>query len=296
MIRRPRLSLSLIIAVVAIPVIGSAAEPTAIKLWDAGAPGTPATKAEDEPELTVYVPAEKSTATAVIVVPGGGYGHLAMDHEGVQIAEWLNGFGVTGFVLKYRMNATGHKHPVPMLDGQRAIRTVRARAKEWNIDPQRIGVLGFSAGGHLTSTLGTHFDGGKTDDPDPIERVTSRPDFLVLCYPVITMTESFAHAGSIKNLLGESPDAEMLEDLSNEKRVTADTPPTFIFQTTEDKGVPAENCIAFYLALHKAGVPVEMHIFQSGKHGLGLARDVAGTREWSNLCRIWMDARGLLKP
>jgi len=275
-----------------------AATPTTIKLWEKGAPGTPATKPEDEPVLFMSAPADKSaaTSTAVIVLPGGGYGHLAMDHEGKQIAEWLNGFGVTAFVLKYRMSTTGHRHPVPMMDGQRAIRLVRARAKEWNIDPNRVGILGFSAGGHLASTLGTHFDSGKADGDDQLDRVSSRPDFVVLCYPVISFKEGFSHSGSRKNLLGDSPDPKLVESLSNETQVTKDTPPTFIFQTSEDTGVPAENCVAFYLALHKAGVPAEMHIFQNGKHGVGLGRDIPGTSEWPGLCKKWMEVRGLLRP
>jgi acetyl esterase/lipase len=202
---------------------------------------------------------------------------------------------VTAFVLKYRMHGTGHMHPVPMMDGQRAIRTVRTRAKEWNLDPSRVGILGFSAGGHLASTLGTHFDSGAADNPDPIEHASSRPDFLVLCYPVISFEESFTHKGSRENLLGKSPDPALVHSLSNETQVTAETPPTFIFQTSEDTGVPAENCVAFYLALHEAGVPVEMHIFQNGKHGLGLAKDIPGTREWPKLCQEWLAMRGLLK-
>lgn len=273
-----------------------AAETVTIKLWENGAPGTPATKPEDEPILLVSKPADDATGTGVIVLPGGGYGHLAMDHEGKQIAEWLNSFGVTAFVLKYRMSSTGHKHPVPMMDGQRAIRYVRANAKKWGVNPDRIGVMGFSAGGHLASTLGTHFDAGAAGDKDAIEHASSRPDFLILCYPVISMTESYRHQGSRDNLLGKTPDPALVKSMSNETQVTARTPPTFIFQTSEDKGVPAENCIAFYLALHKAGVPAEMHIFESGKHGLGLAKDVPGTRAWPELCQEWLKDRGLLEP
>lgn len=234
--------------------------------------------------------------TAVIVFPGGGYGHLAMGHEGTEIAEWLNARGITAFVLKYRMSSTGHRHPVPMMDAQQAIRTVRAKAKEYKIDPKRIGVLGFSAGGHLASTVGTHFDDGKPGSDDPIERVSSRPDFLVLAYPVISLKESFSHGGSRKKLLGEEPDPALVENLSNETQVTARTPPTFIFQTTEDKSVPAENAVAFYLALRAAKVPAEMHIFQNGPHGKGLAKDFPGTSKWPELCELWLKNRGLLEP
>ncbi len=275
-----------------------AATPVTIKLWEKGAPGTPATKPQDEPILLMTPPVSSAVAvpTAVIILPGGGYGGLAMDHEGSQIADWYNNMGVTAFILKYRMHGTGHMHPVPMMDGQRAIRTVRARAKEWNIDPTRIGVMGFSAGGHLASTLGTHFDAGDTKNDDPIERVGCRPDFLILCYPVISTTADYAHKGSVRNLLGPNPAPKLLENLSNDKQVTPETPPTFIFQTSEDTGVPAENCIAFYLALHKAGAPAEMHIFESGPHGVGLAKDRGATSKWPELCQAWLKAHGWLKP
>jgi acetyl esterase/lipase len=236
-----------------------------------------------------------ATKTAVVVCPGGGYRHLAMDHEGRQIAEWFNALGVTAVVLQYRNNSSGHKHPVPMMDGQRAIRTVRTRAAEWAIDPQRIGVMGFSAGGHLASTLATHFDSETTGAADAIDRASSRPDFLVLCYPVISMTEPYMHRGSRENLLGKSPDAALAQSLSNETQVTSQTPPTFIFQTDADTAVPAENCVAFYLALRRAGVPAELHIYQDGKHGVGLAPDVPATATWPDRLRDWLQVRGLLR-
>lgn len=272
-----------------------AAEPERIPLWANGAPGEPATKPEDEPVLFAYLPANAAvTRTAILVVPGGGYGHLAMDHEGKQIGEWLNSLGVTAFILKYRNNENRHMHPVPMMDGQRAVRTVRARAAEWGIDPARIGVLGFSAGGHLASTLATHFDKGDDTATDPIDRVSSRPDFSILCYPVISMTESFMHRGSHDNLLGKTPDKELEKTMSNELQVTAETPPTFIFQTNEDTVVPAENCVAYYLALRRAGVPAEVHIYQNGRHGVGLGKEISGTNDWSERCREWLKLRGLL--
>src|SRR3954468_4113505 len=193
-----------------------AADRSPIPLWEKGAPGTPATKLADEPVIYMTRPTTFHTNTAVIILPGGGYGHLAIDYEGHDVAAWFNSFGVTAFVLKYRLHATGHMHPVPMMDGKRAIRTVRARAAEWGIDASRIGVLGFSAGGHLASTLGTHFDKGDAKSSDAIERVSSRPDFLILCYPVISLTADTAHRGSITNLLGKSPDPKLLHDLSNE--------------------------------------------------------------------------------
>jgi acetyl esterase/lipase len=274
----------------------SAAEPVQIKLWPKGAPGTPPTNPEDEPVLLMSKPSGGAiTKTAVIILPGGGYGALAMDHEGTQVAEWFNKLGITAFVLKYRMRATGHQHPVPMMDGQRAIRTVRARASEWKLDPDKIAVMGFSAGGHLASTLATHFDAGKKDDPDPVERASSRPDFLVLCYPVISLTEKFMHGGSRTNLLGDEPAPDLVKNLSNETQVTPQTPPTFIFQTNEDKGVVAENAVAFYSALRRAGVPAELHIYERGPHGVGLARNIPSTRSWPNRLRDWLEAHGLLQ-
>src|SRR4029079_11220871 len=273
---------------------GLTAEFKTIPLWEKGAPGSPPTKPKDEPELYVKLPTAPSTGTAVVILPGGGYGALAMTYEGLDVADWFASFGVTAFVLKYRMHGTGHMHPIPMQDGQRAIRTVRARAAEWKLDPSRVGALGFSAGGDLASTLGTHFDKGDAKSADPIDRVSSRPDFLILCYPVISLTAPTSHRGSIANLLGPKPDPKLLESLSNETQVTAQTPPTFIFQTSEDKGVPAENAAAFYLALHKAAVPAEMHIFQNGPHGVGMAKDIPGTKEWTKLLHNWLQVRGLL--
>jgi acetyl esterase/lipase len=277
-------------------VAAEAAAPETIKLWEQGAPGEQATKPEVEPVLLLSRPNESvAVPTAVIVIPGGGYAHLAMDHEGAQIADWLNSMGVTAFVLKYRMSSTGHRHPVPMLDGQRAIRAVRARANEWNIDPNRIGIIGFSAGGHLASTLGTHFDDGMSKAEDRIDRVSSRPDFMILCYPVISMTTNFIHRGSRDNLLGPNPDKSLLDELSNETQVTRDTPPTFLFHTTEDTAVPPENSIAFYTALRKAGVPAELHLYEHGPHGVGLARNIAGTNTWPDRARDWLKSHDWLE-
>ncbi|MBN2684765.1 MAG: alpha/beta hydrolase [Pontiellaceae bacterium] len=250
--------------------------------------------AKDMPAITIYVP-EKANGTAVVICPGGGYGNLAMGHEGKDIAEWLNSMGITAVVLEYRMSRGGYQHPVPLMDAQRAIRTVRHRAEKLNLDPSRIGILGFSAGGHLASTAGTHFDQGDSSAEDPIDRVSCRPDFMILCYPVIAFGESYTHLGSQFNLIGKDASAELIESLSNEKQVTKETPPTFLFHTDEDTTVPSENSLMFYAALRKAGVPAELHIYRKGAHGLGLASGVEGTSEWPEACRQWLSVQGFLK-
>lgn len=270
--------------------------PQEIPLWEGGAPGALGTEDGDRPTLTIYRAPRVANGTGVIVAPGGGYGALAMDHEGRQVAYWFNAMGVSAFVLKYRLGPKYH-HPIELGDAQRAIRTVRARAPEFGVLADRIGMMGFSAGGHLTATAGTHFDAGKPDAADPIDRISSRPDFLILGYPVISSDPAIAHAGSFKNLLGENPDVRLLEDLSNDLRVTPETPPTFLFHTNADAGVPAENSVRFYLALRKAKVPAEMHIFESGPHGVGLALNDPSLSAWPTLLMNWLRARGLLtKP
>jgi acetyl esterase/lipase len=267
--------------------------PREMPLWEGGAPGALGSDESDRPTLTFYPAARRASGTAIVIAPGGGYGALAMDHEGRQVAALFNSMGVAAFVLKYRLGPRYH-HPIELGDAQRAIRTARARAQEFGITPTRIGMMGFSAGGHLASTAATHFDAGKPDDPDPIERVSSRPDFLILGYPVISSDPAIAHAGSFRNLLGENPDPALLQDLSNDLRVTADTPPTFLFHTNADTGVPAENSVRFYLALRKAKVPAEMHIFENGPHGVGLAMDDPALSLWPTLLTNWLRGRGLL--
>lgn len=262
-------------------------------LWTDGAPGATGTTRPHVPKLTPWVP-ENGNGTAVLVTPGGGYGNLAMDHEGKQIAEWLNRHGIAAFVLQYR-HAPHYGHPTPWLDAKRGVRTVRARASEWGIDPAKIGMIGFSAGGHLTATTGTQYDAGNSGDQDLIERVSSRPDFLILGYPVITMTNPHTHKGSRKNLLGESPSDEMIQKMSAEKNVTAETPPAFLFHTTEDTVVPVENPIAFYLALRNHGVPCELHVYEKGPHGLGLAKVDPAMSLWPSQCITWLKVRGFLE-
>jgi acetyl esterase/lipase len=263
-------------------------------LWPNGAPGALGSAPEDRPKITLYrAPAAAASGAGIVVCPGGGYGTLASDHEGKQVAEWLNSLGVSAFVLQYRVGPR-YRHPVPLQDAQRAIRLVRARAKDFGVDPGRLGILGFSAGGHLAATTGTHFDAGRPDAPDPIDRMGSRPDFMVLAYPVMSMSAAYAHRGSVRNLLGDTPDPQLAEDLSNERRVTAQTPPAFLFHTADDPGVPVENSLAFAQALHQAGVPVELHVFPKGRHGVGLAQDDPVLSQWPRLCATWLRAMGLL--
>ncbi len=264
-------------------------------LWPGGAPGALGTEEKDIPTVTIYLPSEdKNTRCGIVVCPGGGYGNLALGHEGVEIAQWLTDLGIAAFVVEYRHANRGYRHPAPLQDAQRAVRLARANAPEFGLDPQRIGILGFSAGGHLASTVGTHFDAGDPQSEDPIQRASSRPDFMILCYPVIALDKPYTHRGSQRNLLGEDAAPELIASLSNETQVTADTPPTFLFHTSEDAAVPPQNSVVFYLALLEAGVPAEMHIFEKGRHGVGLARSIPGTNTWPNLCHQWLKGRGLI--
>lgn len=268
-------------------------QPQDVLLWDAGAPGALGDAEGDRPMLMFHPAARGATGTAVVVAPGGGYGNLAMDHEGRQVAAFFNAMGVSAFVLRYRLGPR-YRHPVQLGDAQRAIRLVRARAQDFSVRPDRIGMMGFSAGGHLASTAGTRFDAGRPDATDPVERASSRPDFLILGYPVISFAPAITHAGSVRNLLGDSPDQALITMLSNERHVTAETPPTFLFHTTADAGVVPENSVRFYLALTKAGVPAEMHIFENGPHGVGLALGDPALSLWPTLLTNWLRGRGLL--
>ena len=268
--------------------------PETIPLWEHGAPGALGQSDEDQPTITVYRAYGSGVRTAVIVAPGGSYAHLATNHEGRQVANWLNAVGITAFVLKYRLGPKYH-HPIELGDAQRAIRLVRSRARDFGIAPDRVGMMGFSAGGHLASTAGTHFDQGNSSAPDPIDRAGSRPDFLILAYPVVSMQAPYKHAGSVKNLLGDNPDPKLLTELSNDLQVTPQTPPTFLFTTSEDKTVAAENSVDFYLALHKAGVPAELHVFEKGPHGVGLDLADPALGEWSALLANWLRELGLVR-
>ena len=275
----------------------------AFPLWPAAAPGAlGADPVKDIPTLTPFLPdADKATGASFVICPGGGYGGLA-PHEGRDYALFLNQHGITAFVLKYRLGSANYRHPAMMNDVQRAIRTVRANAAEWKLDPKRIGVMGSSAGGHLASTALTHFDAGKPDDADPVERAGCRPDAGILCYPVISMGAN-THGGSKKNLLGNEPLPEIVELLSNELQVTKDTPPTFLFHTWEDKGVKVEGVMDFAAALQKNGVAFDLHVYQKGPHGIGLGikgydpaqHPLDKLHPWTRDVAVWLKVQGFVK-
>jgi acetyl esterase/lipase len=260
-----------------------------IFLWPDGAPFAKGNGLEDCPRITPYLVPLKKHAAAVIVCPGGGYQGRA-EHEGGPIAEWLNKIGISAFVLDYRV--APYKYPCPLLDAQRAIRYVRSNAEKFGIDAGRVGILGFSAGGHLASTAGTHYDAGKKDSNDPVDQESCRPDLMILCYPVVTFGE-LRHDGSMVNLLGENPPQDMRDLLSGEKQITGDTPPAFLWHTGDDEVRP-ENSMLFALAMKKCNVPFEIHVFESGQHGLGLAMDNPYIGSWTKLCEIWLKKRGFV--
>jgi acetyl esterase/lipase len=260
-------------------------------LWPNGTPGAVGDADDDKPTITAYIPAANPTKTAVVIAPGGGYQHLSMVKEGSDVAAWLNARGVAAFVLKYRLGPKYHS-PIELGDAQRAIRMVRADAAQYGIAADHIGMWGFSAGGHLTATAGTMFDAGNAGTADPIEQQSSRPDFLVLAYPVITMEDPYVHKGSRTYLLGDAPTQAQMEAMSPELHVTAQTPPAFLFTTTDDHTVPVLNSVMFYSALVKAGVPAEIHIFQHGGHGSGLGVGNPQLSVWPDLLIKWMRERG----
>jgi acetyl esterase/lipase len=264
-------------------------------LWPDGAPGAIGASAADQPSLTIFLPeASEAVGTGVVVCPGGGYGHLATDKEGDQPAKWLNSLGIAAFVLKYRI-APRYHYPAEIEDGQRAVRFVRFHAQDYGISPERIGIWGFSAGGHLASSVGTHLDRGKPGAADPIDRASDRPDFMILSYAVISFTTPYTHVGSMHNLLGPHPDPKLVRSFSNELQVTSETPPAFLFSTDSDQAVPAENSVLFYLALRKHHVPAEMHIFRLGPHGVGLAQNYASLSIWPTLLAHWLRVQGMLR-
>lgn len=249
------------------------------------------------PEITVYLPAKKTaTGQAVIICPGGGYRYLSYNWEGSDPARLLSAKGIAAIVLKYRLpNSKSNiaPHLSPLMDAKRAIRTVRYYATKWGIKKDAIGIMGFSAGGHLASTLGTHFDSGDLKAADSIEQQSSRPDFMVLVYPVISMSKPIMHAGSRNNLVGDKADSSLARLYSNELQVTKETPPTFLLHATDDKSVPVENSLLFYQALKDNNVPAEMHVFPKGGHGFGLGIGLGSVESWMHLCIAWL--RGLMK-
>jgi len=268
------------------------AQDNAFPLWNCKPPCALGDKPEDSPTLTPYLPEiKKAKNPAVIICPGGGYSEVMVDHEGKQIAQRLNEIGITAFVLKYRLPANGYRHPVPLMDAQRAIKLVRFNADKWNIDPNKIGIVGFSAGGHLASTAGTHFENQiKADDYifDEIDKLSCRPDFMILIYPVISMQDSITHHDSKQWLLGKDPNSAIVQLLSNETQVTPQTPPAFIVHCDDDDCVLPENSIYFYNALRKAHVPAEIHIFSKGGHGFGIRPQAGPAAQWPVLCESWM--------
>jgi len=288
----------------------AAAQPLELKLWPDGIPGLKTSTDYKEnstiengiitrwirvtdPTLTVFLPQkEKASGTAVLICPGGGYGALAFNHEGNDIAKWLNDNGIAGIILKYRLPSDlimKDKSVGPLQDAQEAIRTIRRNAASWNINPSKIGVIGFSAGGHLASTLSTHFDEKVYDIKD---NISARPDFSILMYPVITMDESFTHMGSRKNLIGENPSEEAVRHFSNELQINEKTPPAFLVHSADDKAVPIKNSMTYYESLVKFNIPSELHIFQKGGHGYGLAVNGATQSAWPELCLRWMKTSG----
>jgi acetyl esterase/lipase len=295
--RRLSLSLAVVALALAAPAVGGQrGSPMKLVLWEQGAPGAVGKEPADVPDVRVFLaPADKATGAAVVICPGGGYGHLADTYEGVDVARRFKAMGVTGVVLKYRI-APRYRHPAPLDDARRALRLTRHHAKEWGIDPGRVGILGFSAGGHLAATASTHFDDGDPKAEDAINKLSSRPNFSILVYPVITMSGPKHHGGSRNNLLGPDVDPKLVEDLSNEKRVTPKTPPAFLVHTSEDGAVPPENSVLYYQACRKMRVPAELHIFEKGRHGLGLGPRGLPFSAWPQLCEAWLDNQNLLRP
>ena len=308
--RRRWLTVGMMLTVLAGVTAGSAAtrpsnkaDKPEVALWPVGkAPGQKTGKPNVrpgwlmgiyDPWMAVHLPTkDKANGAAVVVCPGGGYAGLAYDHEGIQIGKWLNSLGVAAFVVRYRHRP--HRHPIPLGDAQRAIRIVRSRGKEWGVDPKRIGVMGFSAGGHLAASATTHFDGGKADAADPIDRVSCRPDFSILIYAVVSMKKGVTHGGSRGNLLGPNPDEKLVALMSNELQVTAKTPPTFLVHATSDGAVPLANSKLFHEACKKAGVPSELRVYKQGGHGFGLGRKGHDSADWPARCAEWLKGRKLL--
>jgi acetyl esterase/lipase len=264
-------------------------EPTdRFPLWPGDAPEIANADPSEIPMLTAFVPSAAAPTAAIIVCPGGGY-QMRADHEGAPIAEWLASLGIAAFVVDYRV--APNRHPIPLQDAQRAIRHVRHHAATWNVDPDRIGIIGFSAGGHLAATTGTHWDAGNPSASDPVRRASSRPDVMVLCYPVISLMQA-CHRGSVVNLLGQEATLEERRMLSAELNVTPQTPPAFIWHTADDAAVDVDNALMMGSALRRHGVDFALHVFPTGVHGLGLAPDDPEVRIWTDLCARFLRTQG----
>jgi acetyl esterase/lipase len=291
------LAATLLLGALAVPHASAQAPTQPFPLWPQGAPGSLGKEDKDVPTLTpFFASSDRATGAVMVVLPGGGYGGLAA-HEGRDYALWLNEIGVTAFVLKYRLGSGGYRHPIMVNDAARAVRYVRSKAAEWKLDAKRVGIMGSSAGGHLASTLLTHFDAGDANAADPIDRLSSRPDLGILCYPVITLGEK-THQGSKNNLLGPSPTPELVQLLSNELQVTKDTPTTFLFHTAEDTAVPVENSLLFAASLAKNKVPFSLHVYPKGAHGIGLGTrnwDPAARHPWVNECALWLKEQNFVR-
>jgi acetyl esterase/lipase len=295
----------------AVTSITQSAEPKKFELplWESGAPGALGSEPKDIPMAMVRLPASNEPTGALVICPGGGYGTLAIDHEGHQIAAWANDMGLAAIICDYRHRGKGYGHPAPSDDANRAIRLTRAKSKEWNIDPARVGIIGFSAGGHLVSTILTQTNDAQANESKPdtvsstktdsitdlISGQSSRPDFGILCYPVIMFGTSETHKGSEKNLLGESADPKLLESFGTHLRVTSAVPPTFLMHTMEDKVVPVANGLAFYDAMIKNKVPGELHIYEYGRHGIGLGSKIPGASDWPEACKRWLRTRKIIE-
>lgn len=261
-----------------------------LPLWEGEVPEALGQEAHDIPTLSAFW-AENPVGTAVVICPGGGYHHLSMEKEGSRVAEWFQERGVHAFVLKYRLGSDGYQHPIMMWDGLRAMRLVRSMAEEKGFLPEKTGIMGFSAGGHLAATVSNNFDAGQPDSTDTIEQFSSRPNFTILAYPVISMLHPVVHKGSRANLMGDQVDDFNLQyALSAEEQIKADTPPAFLVHTTADQSVIPENSIWYYLALRRAGIPAEMHLYQEGGHGLGMfPQDNPVFATWPTLLETWME-------
>jgi len=292
--RQIGLCLSLLLLATAVPAAAQSVVPDTVRLWPEGAPGAVGTAPADRPTLTVHrPPAERATGTGVVICPGGGYTALAMEKEGHDVARWFNSLGITAFVLKYRLGPR-YRHPAPIRDAQRALRHVRAEAEAYGIAPDRLAIMGFSAGGHLAATTATLFDRSFGAPQDSLRTYSTRPDLLILAYPVISLTDTFTHEGSRQNLLGNDPGAERRQLLSPDQQFSARTPPTFLFSTDADTGVPAENSVAFYLALRDADVPAELHVYERGPHGVGMAAGDYALSSWMDRLSDWLALHGWL--